>query len=146
MPQNPQFPIPQEKDQQGWKPISASATGKSIPSRALNVLRDPRAQAYLMSVAQGLMQPRGAGQTGAGNVMNALMQGHNSVAMAQALQYQRDMAMREEQRKQAEAAARHYYGTSAAQVSAEQAAQFEAPASVIERFRKSIGELFEEQL
>ena len=76
--------------------------GNNPVTRALSVLRDPRAQAMLLSIAQGLAQPRGIGRTGVSNAVDALSSGYNTLSMAQRLQQETEKQYREELRKDEE--------------------------------------------
>ena len=76
--------------------------GNNPVTRALSLLRDPRAQAALLSVAQGLAQPRGIGRTGVSNAVDALSSGYNTLSMAQRLRQETERQYREELRKDEE--------------------------------------------
>lgn len=74
--------------------------GQNPITRSLSKLRDPRVQAWLLSVAQGLAQPRGVGQTGVTNAIGALTSGYNTLGMAQQMQSEAERRYREEIRQQ----------------------------------------------
>lgn len=123
--------------------------GNNPASRLMSKLRDPRVQAWLLSVAQGLAQPRGVGQTGVTNAVNALGAGYQSVALANRMQQEAEKQNRTEQREQGTfedtlsntAEARKTEGTRRETLTA----QADSAAAQAERDRAQIAAMPEEQ-
>lgn len=85
-----------------YDPNTPSAPQPSKIPGGLAALRDPRVIGMLLSVAQGLAQPRAPGATGVTNAANAMMGGYNTLMNARLLQEERDRVYREELRREQE--------------------------------------------
>jgi len=100
-PPQPQLPNrPPTLQGQSTPPQPAPPTG--VLDRMKAALIDPRARNFLLTTAAILGQPRQFGQTGWGQVAQALAGGYNSLAMARAMQAEAARQAREEARKNQE--------------------------------------------